>query len=105
MSLLNGIVLFNLDESKKVSQHSMLMKFYKLDKEIAEIEDARFEKWMDEDFTPPKKWTKKQQKERDAELSKEYHSWDLALYFMRFEAFSIYQILNGAFDNIKSEIN
>lgn len=34
MSLINGLILHTLDQVNHVSQHSMLMRFYALEKEI-----------------------------------------------------------------------
>lgn len=34
MSLIDGLILHTLDEVNHVSQHSMLMRFYKLEEEI-----------------------------------------------------------------------
>lgn len=41
MSLIDGLILFTLDQPNHVSQHSMLMRFYALEKEIEETYNTK----------------------------------------------------------------
>lgn len=41
MSLIDGLILHTLDQVNHVSQHSMLMRFYVLEKEIDEAYSTR----------------------------------------------------------------
>ena len=65
MSLIDGLVLHTMDKANKVSQHSMLMRFYQLDDEIHE---------------------------RYQTVAKPFH--DLPLYMMEIEARTILKALN-----------
>lgn len=66
MSLIDGLILHTLDQVNHVSQHSMLMRFYQLCKDITAA--------YDEDYT------------------KAFHS--AHVYFMEIEARSILKALN-----------
>lgn len=64
MSLIDGLILHTIDKANKASQHSMLMRFYQLEKNIEE----RYEK-----------------------VSKPFHG--LPLYMMEMEARAILKTL------------
>ena len=42
MSLVDGLILHTLDQKNKVSQHNLLMQYYKLEKQIDIIERWRW---------------------------------------------------------------
>lgn len=47
MSLLLGSILSTLEDAKTQSKHSMLMEFYKLDKDIKRLNDARWDDYLE----------------------------------------------------------
>lgn len=44
MNLIDGLILHTLDQPNHVSQHSMLMRFYQLEKDIEAAYDESYKK-------------------------------------------------------------
>lgn len=92
MSLLDGLILHTINEGETQSNHSRLMEFYSLEKEINVLENKRWSEW-EKAFDLAYTFKSKEKKVKIAEANKQYNNYDLSLMFMRVKAITIVKTL------------